>query len=473
VKRLLILYLLFFVGLTTKPQVHEPQPISSYTYTLVSPTDSTLSYRSLSSYDENGNLILSASYDWNSYKNKWEGVYKDECFWDEAGNQIISRHSFWNYDLNSWRLEYKHEYSWDSNKNKTSETSYYWNTNLNEWIGSYKFEYSYDAKGNVVLEVHSDWYCGGTGWTIALKEEIFYDANDNKTLVKVFCWNGGDSFYSKSEYSYDANGKQILEVVSYCSNPEANDWILFSRTGNIYDSIGHLISEIRLEWPTIYLLGRGTYKAEYSYDVNGNMILSFLYNLDKNTNVWILKDKEEYTYDASGRQTLLINYDWDSATNVWVISVKDEDAYDNQGNKILSIWTYWDSGTHELIFSSKEETFFNVNGKKISEAYYNRQDISNYWNLVSKTYYSYKPSLIINSESEIKVFPNPFRDMLYIGLPEEPEYTLFELYDSAGRKIITSKEKVIDLSFLAQGVYMIRVIDKNGSLIKTMKVVKE
>jgi hypothetical protein len=81
--------------------------------------------------------------------------------------------------------------------------------------------------------------------------------------------------------------------------------------------------------------------------------------------------------------------------------------------------------------------------------------------------------LLVNSAEEIKIFPNPFRDILYIGLPKKDDYTSFELFDSAGRKILTSKENVTDLSFLTSGYYMIRLKDKMGNTIKTKKLIKE
>jgi hypothetical protein len=81
--------------------------------------------------------------------------------------------------------------------------------------------------------------------------------------------------------------------------------------------------------------------------------------------------------------------------------------------------------------------------------------------------------LLINSAEEIKIFPNPFRDVLYIGVPDKDDYTFFELFDSAGRKILTSKEDVTDLSFLSSGYYLIRLKDKMGNTIKTRKLIKE
>jgi hypothetical protein len=92
--------------------------------------------------------------------------------------------------------------------------------------------------------------------------------------------------------------------------------------------------------------------------------------------------------------------------------------------------------------------------------------------VVYKTFYIYRTTSIV-SENNITVFPNPFKDFLYIGLPEESEFELFELYDLKGRRIMASREHITDLSFLARGLYIIRVMDKNGNPIETVKVIRE
>lgn len=472
-KRILFLFLLFYASLIAKSQVTPSQPVTTQFYTFTTPEDSVLVSRSSVTYNSRGNMLSSISYYWNSYKKKWEGDRRSEYSWDESGNKVLILTYTWIYDISYWIYASKTEYTWDSKKNMTSEISYWWDMYSHAWQGSRKVEYTYDHKSSLILQLDYDWYNGGSGWTNSTKTEIFYDTNGEKTLVKESIWNGGDSYYVKAEYSYNADGKQLLAIVSYSRNPETDGWILFSRVENIYDSAGNMTTEIRFEYNSTFLMGGGTYKHEYTYDADKNMTSTLYYTWDTLTSDWNVRWKEVHLYNAEGRESSNENYHWNSDTNDWLIDSRNEYLYNTRGDKIQSILTYWNSDTHELEYTSRQVINYDAKGNKLSEIYSGLESSSGLWNKFSGTYYTYRSSAVVTSYVETGIFPNPFRDILYIGLLEEPGFSSFELYDLSGRKIVTSRNKVIDLSFLAKGVYIILVKDKDGNLIKKAKVVKE
>ena len=92
--------------------------------------------------------------------------------------------------------------------------------------------------------------------------------------------------------------------------------------------------------------------------------------------------------------------------------------------------------------------------------------------MTEKTYYSNRLSSTF-IEKDIVVFPNPLKDVLFIVSHDELEFDHFEIYDLKGRMCLVSRESKTNLSFLAKGIYIIRLKDKKGSVLKTMRIVKE
>lgn len=78
-------------------------------------------------------------------------------------------------------------------------------------------------------------------------------------------------------------------------------------------------------------------------------------------------------------------------------------------------------------------------------------------------------SVLVNAEA-IRLFPNPTQQFVYVDAPVKVDVMVRDLQ---GRVVMTQKEaKKIDLSPMANGVYMFMVLDENGSLVKVEKVFK-
>jgi hypothetical protein len=78
----------------------------------------------------------------------------------------------------------------------------------------------------------------------------------------------------------------------------------------------------------------------------------------------------------------------------------------------------------------------------------------------------------INSPSNVnalKVYPNPASTILHIDL-EKPGYYTAKLSSVAGQSIISPTTGTVDISALANGVYILTIYDSNNQLISTNKV---
>jgi hypothetical protein len=74
------------------------------------------------------------------------------------------------------------------------------------------------------------------------------------------------------------------------------------------------------------------------------------------------------------------------------------------------------------------------------------------------------------SNNGIKVFPNPTKSLLFI---ESVSNINIDVKDITGRTLITETSKVVDMSNLVPGMYIIYIKDAEGNVMQIEKVVKE
>jgi len=72
--------------------------------------------------------------------------------------------------------------------------------------------------------------------------------------------------------------------------------------------------------------------------------------------------------------------------------------------------------------------------------------------------------------SDIKLMPNPVSNQLSIV---SSQALVVELYNSLGKKVISSDRKLIDVSDLVSGVYIAKIFDSKMEFIKTEKIIKQ
>ena len=75
-----------------------------------------------------------------------------------------------------------------------------------------------------------------------------------------------------------------------------------------------------------------------------------------------------------------------------------------------------------------------------------------------------------NTALRFKLYPNPVNDKFTVSL--ENDLKQIEIYNLQGQKVLSSKQKEVDVSQLNKGVYFVKVEDENG-VRGTQKVIKE
>ena len=78
------------------------------------------------------------------------------------------------------------------------------------------------------------------------------------------------------------------------------------------------------------------------------------------------------------------------------------------------------------------------------------------------------PLYVERKTNDIKVFPNPSTDYIQITGSEVDEISIIGL---SGREIKRTKEKRIDISDLLKSIYLIRIYDKEKTVLKTVNII--
>lgn len=71
-------------------------------------------------------------------------------------------------------------------------------------------------------------------------------------------------------------------------------------------------------------------------------------------------------------------------------------------------------------------------------------------------------------ENQISLYPNPFTNLITIVNSSSKEIEKIEIYNSLGKRVLSTKEKVIKSSRLSRGIYYAKVYMENSSIVKKL-----
>jgi hypothetical protein len=154
-----------------------------------------------------------------------------------------------------------------------------------------------------------------------------------------------------------------------------------------------------------------------------------------------------YTYDASNNQTGVLYQNWNDG--VWVNSNQETFTFDANNFTISNSYITW-----------------NTAGTEVTSG--------------DSTHYYFKTVLGLNDLSEpignITVYPNPASTNITISMPTTPQKnTTLIIIDITGKEVLkcelTKDKKVVDISALVQGLYILRVADDRTVMVS--KLVKQ
>ncbi len=441
-------------------------------------------------YDANGSVILEISSIWNDEENDWEKASKSEYSYDANGNKTLSIFCFWDNEKNDWANYSKREFSYSETKNTetvyrwdaesngwigtykydyaykdniyvTLRANYEWNTETNAWIGDWCYAYWYDADGKS-HSAECDWNYSAGQWDLSsgelfqkeynaagkktLELYVAYDANTNTwrdsekvvytyntngdiTRLERFSWNTERNewiSYYYEETSYDAKGKEKLEISYLISNIETNEWIGNCGTAHWYDAEDRR-SDISFDWNSEkgqWDLSTSDVLANTEYDAANNKTLELYKAYDANNATWVDSRKIEFAYN--GDKTIATTYKWDATATAWVASSKTETTFDeNLKNNTVVVEYKWSAEGNTWIGSSKTEYVYA--GNKPLEFNYNWNYEENKFEYTAEGLPIQRKNSVWDSETNQWVNANKLvlsddPDFVFIGKPLYPVY---------------------------------------------------
>ena len=75
------------------------------------------------------------------------------------------------------------------------------------------------------------------------------------------------------------------------------------------------------------------------------------------------------------------------------------------------------------------------------------------------------------NDLSVKIYPNPARGLLHVAMPDNIQQFETEVCDITGKKWIRSRSKVIDVTKLPAGIYMVRVSTAQKVIVRKISII--
>jgi hypothetical protein len=287
-------------------------------------------YRSLYSYNINGNLSEYLSQSWNN--SSWENSYRMQNTYNAQG--LLATSIFQYFDM-GWQNSSKTEQSYNSYGNLQQTIDSYWMNSA--WEPNYKSDFTYDGQQRLSEQVSSSYYYWQSPpvWVYNHKINYKYNALSQVDSDLVSNHNGTDwEPYSRTSYTYTPSGNQET------SYTETNDsgWIPWTSDSSAFDSNdnqtyniykqhdGTTWQDIEMRENTFYnnLLMESVYtswmynpyeiwKSRDLFNYNNNNLVTQTYQSWEN-NQWMNEEQMNMTYDANNNVAFMEIFDWNGAS---------------------------------------------------------------------------------------------------------------------------------------------------------------
>lgn len=321
-----------------------------------------------------------------------------------------------------------------SNGKEVRYTHFNWDNNTGEWALSFKNEYSYDANGYQILNIGSIWDASALKWNYGSKNEMYKNQNGKDTLSYSYIWNS-----------------------------TLGDWIPGMRYLYYYNEAGTQTYFLLCQWNAGNSAWDSVYKSDFYQDKSGVDSLEIWSFWDAGSGKWNVSGKAKSFKNESGLDTLTYQYHWSPESSEWIVSQKSVDEYNNNGeDSVTSIYS-WNSSENQWQGLIRYEMTYGTDKSFVNQ--YSGQD--GQWVFTSRviSYYSgYTVTGIKNPATfEISVYPNPAREFIMIDLNDNSNSATIEIYNIQGKKVlyqrITGKEP-INISDLPKGIYLYKIVNQ-------------
>ncbi|QEC68773.1 T9SS type A sorting domain-containing protein [Panacibacter ginsenosidivorans] len=421
--------------------------------------------------------------------------------------------------------------TYDANCHLTTLLQQLWNTGSSAWVNSFQINFTY-ASGDYVSEaITQQWNKNNSTWKNVSRSTYTYDGSFKILTITIDLWLSNTWQTSAiSTYSYNTNGYvdsiltqsaliilQNTSLVTYTYNSDntpsvvlnqtwdgVSAWVNASRTTYTYNGDKTVHQTVIETWSGS--AWENEERITYTYNGSAKVLTETTENWDTGTSTWVNSELTTNTYNGNGDLATALHQSWNTGTSAWDNETRDTYTYStsctlpltllnftaSRNNNVISL-TWQTSNevntSHFNIQRSADGVNFTTAGnvtakgnsaltnnysftddaKKINgdKVYYRLQ-------MVDKdgkyTFSKIVPITLLVYTGNIKTYPNPVKDQLYILFnAQNAGKATLRISDASGKivhaeTISTSVTALgVNVSRLGKGVYYVQLITDKGT----------
>jgi hypothetical protein len=262
----------------------------------------------------------------------------------------------------------KNVFKYHQNGDVAVEELYLWEySNINNtyvWRGNTRKEYTY-INDKPFEFISSSWNWNTLDWRYTEKNTYEYNEKGQKTKEYLSKWNWYISNEwgntHKNEFDYDENGN-VISHARFSWDTDSSIWGCYQKEEFEFDENSILLNYTnnKIELPGQPIIK--TYREEYNNDVNGQLILKMQFMWDKSKEEWKEAYKTENIYRPDGKITYNAVYNFNTISNQWDKVLYTDYSYNNMGLLTLQKNMYWDTDSSKYLINNISEYDFDTDG---------------------------------------------------------------------------------------------------------------
>ncbi len=337
-----------------------------------------------------------------------------------------------------------------------------------------KFTYAYNNLRMPTMMLYQE-FTGGA-WVNKERSRIEYDAHNNPTLEVSEVYSGGTWVMEGGmQFTNTVVNGRLMQMAVANYDKATSQYVTVSRTTYTYTAGGQMSSYIN----EVILEGVWMNSAKVTITYKTSDFIDVMIMEEWKEGAWAPMMK--YMYEWNENESFTINiFMWDEDSSAYVLSMREVTQYDSHSNLILQ--------TTEM---SMVGTWFTLSGSKFDITYQGNnptQQITQTWDgtqFVNSTkevftnYLNLGVGDIIADILSFDVYPNPATESLTIKVTgENPSGARIEVISITGKVVRSAgllhsdNQLNLDIASLQAGVYAVRLVSSNGSVI-SKKILKQ
>lgn len=345
----------------------------------------------------------------------------------------------YNGNTDSVRTE-KNVFGYDPSGRQASWIIYDWDEETNRWKKEGKSFKKFNNYGNILLEEYFTWDDSKNIWQPGLwywNPKVEYKYNDEQKIIEqLFYFYFDEQNYSKTIWTYNTDGKEILkeDLNSY------NDSINYNnRTTTTYSENNQVVTSLSERWTDELNKYVNSHKEINEYDTKGNLLKTVNYIWNMENNRWegtsYSGRYEEYEYNENNQVITYLKGRWNENKKLYEIYKKMIYGYDNNGERNLSEEFSWSENKWIFSYGRKKteeittDSYFDIsivesnkygnqkytpNSKNLIKYNENKQVTdfeSYYWNENTNIWEYSKKTILMYDDNNNRIKKETFQDL--------------------------------------------------------------